>query len=167
LKRAKKTLEHALAIDGIEAETRIEGRVALEQAIFLLGEQKQAYQQVICAQDEAHQIGLAWLTPRIQRLLGSILAAQGCNEKASEHFEQALQTAQKYNMHLESARAMLDYGRALLMEETRQGKGDQRGLQYLHEACQLFTKCNATLELQGVEQFLASYEEQCTQEIVA
>ena len=166
LRRAKKTLEHALSIEGVEMQIQIEGRVALGQVVFLLGEPKQAYQQIIRAQDDAHRFELAWLTPRIQQLLGNILSTQVFNRKAYEHYEQALQVAQKYNMHLEYARVMQDYGKALLTEGTQQGPSNQQGLQCLHEARQIFIKCDAILEMQSVEHLIASHEELCTHEIL-
>ena len=131
-----------------------------------MGEPKQAYQQIIRAQDDAHRFELAWLTPRIQQLLGNILSTQGFNRKAYEHYEQALQVAQKYNMHLEYARVMQDYGKALLTEGTQQGPSNRQGLQCLHEARQIFIKCDAILEMQSVEHLIASHEELCTHEIL-
>lgn len=165
-RRAKKTLEHALATQDIEIETRIEGLTALAQVSFFLGEHEQAYQQTISVQNEARQFELAWLTPWIQRLLGNILEAQCHYEQAHEHFERSLETAEKYHMHLEAARTMLDYGKALLLDGSFQEAKYQQGLRYLHEARQRFIKCNAMLDLQSVEQFLASREELRTHEVL-
>ncbi len=42
LLRAKRTLEHALQIEGLDVETKLKGELALAQVLFLSGELESA-----------------------------------------------------------------------------------------------------------------------------
>lgn len=166
LERAKHTLKRVITLKDIEAETKVEGYVALVQVLFLLGEHERSKEALQLTQEKTQQFELAWLAPRIQRLWGNILEAQCHYEQAHEHFERSLEMAEKYHMRLEAARTMLDYGKALLLDGSFQEAKYQQGLRYLHEARQRFIKCNAMLDLQSVEHFLASREELRTHEVL-
>ena len=158
LKRAKKTLQHALTFNGLEADARIEGRLALAQTYLLLNEATFAYEQAEQALEEAQQSELNWLVVHAQRILGSIFATLGNFEYADQHFEQALRTLRRSNMRLEYARTLRDYGIILLQRNVMREKEYERGLSYLLEAVQMFEQCKAELDLQAVQAELVKYE---------
>jgi predicted ATPase/DNA-binding SARP family transcriptional activator len=158
LTRAKKSLSHALALEGIEAETRVEGQLTLAQTSLLLNELDLAYQQTIQAQEEALTSELTWLVGRAQRLLGSILTAQNHYEQAEHFFDQAIRTFRRCGMRLEYARAIYHYGLMLLKWDKAKGKKHEQGIAYLKEAGQTFTDCKAELDLKQVERALAEHE---------
>ncbi len=156
LLRAEASLRHALTIEGLEAEANIEGQLALAQVSLLRGELEQAQQQAIHALQEAQRYELMWLLAHTQGLLGSILAAQGNYEQADGYFQQALQISRESGMRLEYARALQNYGGALL----RRKHIDQQGLLSLQEARQVFVECHATFDLQAVERLLSTHTSQ-------
>src|SRR5205085_6966582 len=114
LKRAKRTLQRALILEGMEMETRAEGQLALAQADLLLDAVETAQQRARQTLEEAHRYELTWLGARAQRILGSIFAVQGQRKQAELHFEQALHTFHKSGMRLEYARTLHFYGLMLL-----------------------------------------------------
>lgn len=75
LKRAQKTLRHALALEGLEAETRTEARLLLAQAMLLQGDVQIALSLAMQTLEQAGQFELTWLVACTQRLLGEIYAA--------------------------------------------------------------------------------------------
>ncbi len=162
LKRAKRTLARALALEGIEAETRTEGELALAQVELLLGDGESARQRATRTLEEAGRFELVWLIARAQRILGGILAMQGQQderEQTRRHFEQALQTFHKSGMRLEYARALREYGIALLREpENRACAQREQGLVSLREAHRIMIECKAILDAQLVERALHRYE---------
>ncbi|MBE3559443.1 MAG: tetratricopeptide repeat protein [Ktedonobacteraceae bacterium] len=170
LKRAKKTLQHALALTGMEAETRTEGQLTLAQALFLLGELDEAQRLAEQTLAEARQYELTWLIARAQRVLGSMLAAgvePGEHERRAEamqQFELALQAFRKTRMRLEHARTLYAYGEALLRwSEHLQAGADkeqkeqwrQQGRDYLEQARAAFARCGAELDRRLAEHALA------------
>ncbi|MFL5703431.1 MAG: tetratricopeptide repeat protein, partial [Ktedonobacteraceae bacterium] len=162
LHRAKRTLQRALLLEGIEAETRIEGQLALAQADLLLGEVETAQQRALQTLEEAKRYELTWLIARAQRILGSIFALQGQREQAELHFEQALHTFRKSGMRLEYARTLHYYGLMLLHQDgvdEEACRERERGLHSLREARQVFTDCKAALDVQVVEGILARHEQ--------
>jgi tetratricopeptide (TPR) repeat protein len=160
LKRARKTLLHALIWEEeMEAETRVEGKIALGRVMFLLGDIEAAQQQTERALEEARQFESTWLIARAQRVLGSIYATQKQEEQAVSCFEQALRTFRKTEMRLEYARTLHQYGEMLVQQEDGNEKAYQRGLGYLREAHEIFGKCKAGLDLQVVERVLVMYEQ--------
>ncbi len=114
LRLAHQTLQRALAIEGMEAENRTEGKLALAEVELLLGQVENAEQRVRQTLDEATRLDLIWLIARAQRILGSILVtrshqeeqAQELQEEAAHYFEQALTTQQKSSMRLEYERTL-------------------------------------------------------------
>ena len=162
LKRAKRTLRRALLLEGMEAETRAEGQLALAQADLLLGEVETAQQQALQTLEEAHRYELTWLIARAQRILGSIFTVQGQREQAELHFEQALHTVRKSGMRLEYAHTLRYYGLMLLQQDgvDEEAYGERgRGLNFLREARQVFTDCKAVLDVRMVEDILARHEQ--------
>ncbi len=158
LLRAKTILERALASGELEAETRIEGQMALAHAMLLLGDTEIAQRYATRTLEEAQQYELIWGFARCQRLLGSILTAQEQLAEATQYFDQAIETFHKRDMRLEYARTLYSYGVALL-ERTGGEKSElKQGLSYLREARQIFSECHAALDLQLVERVLVVHE---------
>jgi tetratricopeptide (TPR) repeat protein len=153
LGRAKSTLKHALAVEGLEAETGIEAQVMLARVALLQGNLEDAHRLATHALDEARVSESAWLIARASSLRGSILAAQGQYEQAERYFSQALQTFRECGMRLEYARTLFSYGVALHRQ-----RDDQQGLNALQEALQIFRECHANLDLQLAEHPLSGRE---------
>jgi tetratricopeptide (TPR) repeat protein len=160
LKRSQKALERALALKELESETRFEGQLSMVQVLLLQGELNRAWQQAINTLEEARQYELIWQPARAQSLMGSILAAQGQMEQATQYFEEAINVFRKYGMHLEFARTLHSYGVALLDYEGIEQKSYQQGLSFLREASQIFDKSGAVLDSQLVEHDIAMYKGQ-------
>jgi len=157
LKLARTALRRALALEGLEAETRTEGQLALARASFLLGEMDTARQQSVQAMEEARRLEQTWLLACARRLMGEILSAQGQREEAGTYFAQALEMLQKCSMRLEWARTLQSYGAALLGERGKDDGSYRQGLKYLEEEREGFRECNAVLDLQGVERVIDRY----------
>lgn len=158
LQRAKKTLQHALAYQELEAETRTEGRIALASTLLLLGETEPALQLAQMTLEEAQQFELKWLIASAQRLLGIILATRAESEPVEHYFKQALQTFRKSGMQLEYARTLQQYGLVLLQRAAGSRADDQQGLEYLQEAKKIFAERRAALDLQTVDHALSHHE---------
>jgi tetratricopeptide (TPR) repeat protein len=73
LTHARRSLWHALALPGLEAETRTRGRLALAQVSLLLGEREAALQQATQAREEAQHYALMGLLVRCEQLLREIV----------------------------------------------------------------------------------------------
>jgi tetratricopeptide (TPR) repeat protein len=157
LHKAKISLQRALALEGLEAETRTEGQLALARVAFLMGEIDEARQQALQVIVQAQQYEQAWLLACTQRLMGSILVTRNQQEQAREYFEQALEMFHQSGMNLEWARTLQSYGMALLEQDSQAESGYVRGLKYLQEASRTFRECNANLDLQLVERVLVRY----------
>ncbi len=156
LKLSRTALQRALALEGLEAEARTEGQLALAQASFLLGEIDTAQQLAMQGMEEARRLEQTWLLACARRLVGEMLAAQGQREEAGTYFEQALETAQQCNMRLERARTLRSYGLALLRANASEN-GYTQGLRCLQEARQAFEKCHAALDLAQIDSMLSVY----------
>ena len=160
LKRSQHVLERALALEGLESETRIEGKLSLVQLFLLQGELTRAWQQAINTLEEARQYELIWQPARAQSLMGSILAAQGQMEQATKYFEEAINVLRKCGMHLEFARALHSYGVTLLKHGGMEQKNHQQGLSYLRDAYKVFDECGAVVDSQLVEHDIAVHQGQ-------
>lgn len=158
LKRAIASLQRALTFDELDAEIRYEGQLARAQALFLLDDLDAARQQANSVYEETNQQELIWIATRAGSLLGSILAAQGQWERATQHFEQAMQVLRQRDMRLDLARTQRQYGLALLRREGADRRERKQGLDYLREAQQAFKVCGAALDLRMVEHEIARYE---------
>ena len=73
LRRARTSLLHALALPGLEAETRTRGRLALAHVSLLLGEREAAHQQAAQAMEEARRYELMGLLVRCEQLMREIV----------------------------------------------------------------------------------------------
>jgi DNA-binding SARP family transcriptional activator/predicted negative regulator of RcsB-dependent stress response len=157
LRHAQITLKRALALEGLEAETRTEGQLALAQVSFLSGALDVAMQQVQQVMEEARQLEQTWLLAVAQRLMGCILEEQGRYDSAILYFEQSLETLYNCGMRLEWARTLRSYGESLLKHSRPGVNGYQKGIQNLQEARRTFQDCNAILDLQQTDSLLSSY----------
>jgi DNA-binding SARP family transcriptional activator len=151
LRKARISLQRALRLEGLEAETRTEGQLALARVALLLGEIDESRQQALQVMNEAHRYEQTWLLACAQRLMGSILSVVGQQEQASAYFEQAIETFDRSGMRLEWARTLQSYGTALLEQHSTGENGYTQGLKYLQDASQAFRECNANLDLQVIE----------------
>ena len=155
LLRARRTLERAITFE-VDAEARTEGQVTLGQIALLCGEAERAQKLALATMEEARKYELNALIAHTHRLLGSVLATLDQQEEADQHFKQALALFREYAMRVAYARALQDYGEALVQRDTTGGKHYQQGVSYLKEAQQEFTVCQALLDKQLVERRLAS-----------
>jgi tetratricopeptide (TPR) repeat protein len=71
LRRARRTLEHALILRGLEVETSTQGHIALAEACTLLGEHEHARVQASLAMEEAKRYELWELAKRCEQILAS------------------------------------------------------------------------------------------------
>jgi tetratricopeptide (TPR) repeat protein len=155
LMRARASLQHALTLRGLEAETRTEGQLVLAQVSLLLGELETAWQQATATLEEAMHYELLWLAARSHRLLGDILATKGQQEQAIAYFTRAIQVFYDSGMRLEHARTLQSYGQALIRFHKVGEATYRQGLSYLQEAQQIFEECNAIIDLKGVKLLLS------------
>ena len=157
LQKARVCLLRGLAIEGLEAETRTEGLLALAQTSFLLGEIDTAQQQAHQALEEANRYEQTWLLACVQRLLGTILAIQGRHKEAKTYFTQSLETLRERGMRLEYARTLRDYGEAILRYAHPDDDAYEQPITRLQEARQIFEECGAVLDLGSTDRSLATY----------
>lgn len=153
--RTRNSLQRALSLEGLEAETRTEGQLALARATFMLGEIKIAQQQVEQVILEARRLEQTWLLACSLRLLGSILTAQKEHKAADTVFEEAIETLRRHGMRLEEARTLYASGDPLLQRQDATNRA--KGLQRLQEARQVFEASHAALDLALVDRTLAAY----------
>jgi len=153
LKKARGVLEYALNLEGLEAETRLEGDLALLEVCWHLDPYTDIYEQIVQLQTKCQQCKLVWLLPRIERLQGDIQAAREKHEQATCHFEQSMHYARQYGLHWEYGRTLYCYGHCLLKRPA--GDNLARGKAYLQEAHEIFTACHTISELHKVENLLA------------
>ena len=151
-------LKRALALEGLESETKIEGQLVLAQVSLLQGDLDEAWQQVTDTLEEARRYELIWEPARAQSLMGSILAAQGHLQQAVQYFENAMQVFHNCGMRLEYARTLHSYGVSLLEHAGTEQKSYQQGLSFLREARQIFHECGAALDLDWIEHEIAFRE---------
>ncbi|HLZ60394.1 MAG TPA: hypothetical protein VKR06_25910, partial [Ktedonosporobacter sp.] len=145
LKRARKSLQHALGLTALEKETRIEAQIILSEVLFYLAEVESAHALAEQSLIESDSFHLIWLRPRAHRVLSVILASLGQQDKADWQFQQATLTATQTSMRLEYGRSLHQYGEALL------SRNKSHGLGYLQQARQIFVECEATLDVERLE----------------
>jgi DNA-binding SARP family transcriptional activator len=161
LRSAKAAVERALALEGTDAETQCTGQIALAHISYLLGDLEQAYQQASQALEATRQGEIVQLNGRSHRILGEIQATMNLEQEAEASFSQALQVFQKYGLLLDYARALQRYGEWQIrrsVQTTNKGYQTtlhQQGLDYLHEARDIFETAKASIDLQWVERLLA------------
>ncbi|HYX51730.1 MAG TPA: tetratricopeptide repeat protein, partial [Ktedonobacteraceae bacterium] len=72
LKRARKSLQRALTLQGLEVETRVRGKLALAEALLLIGQKEAARVEAAGAMEQAHLFELAGLLKDCERLVEKI-----------------------------------------------------------------------------------------------
>ena len=72
LMRADRTLRHVLTFEGLEAEARAEGQLAMAHVSLLLGNVEDALQQAEIVLTKAQTHELVWLVERAKELIGDI-----------------------------------------------------------------------------------------------
>jgi tetratricopeptide (TPR) repeat protein len=72
LRRARRTLQHALNLRGLEVETSTRGHIILAETLSLLGDHKQALAQAALAMEEAKRYELGQLMKRCEAVIASI-----------------------------------------------------------------------------------------------
>ncbi len=157
LRRARISLKRALILEGLEAETRTEGQLALAKVALLLGEIDEAQQQVAQAMNEAQRYEQTWLLACTQQLIGNILTIQAHYEQAETYFMQSLEALKKCGMRLQWARTLQSFGLTLLEQHSKGETNYEKGLNYLQDAYQTFQECNAIQDLEAIERILARY----------
>ena len=159
LYRARSSLLRGLTLEGLEAEIRTEGQLALAHVAFLLGEIDKAQQQVQMTIEEAQRHEQTWLLACALRLMGSIFSAREQFAKADAYFTHSLETLRECGMHLEEARTLHSYGESLLQRAHKDNHSDSymQGLRYLQEARSIFDRCHAVLDLELVDRVLEAH----------
>jgi tetratricopeptide (TPR) repeat protein len=156
LQRARRTLQRVLLLEGIEVETRTEGKLVLAQADLLSGQLNEAYEQATSALEEARTFEQVWLVARAHRILGEIRTAQLQLEQAQPHFERSARLFRKHGMRLELGRTLQANGEMWLSKNGCIPAEYKRGLDLLQESRKLFVECEATLGVQLVDRVLAA-----------
>jgi tetratricopeptide (TPR) repeat protein len=142
LLRAQKALSHAISIDGIEEETRIEGRLILAQVLLCRHELDEALDQTIQALQQATQLELAWLVARAYHVLGNIFVVKQDYVNARSNYERALQITKKGEIKLEMARILQNLGDLLVKNFSTNFEDQHIAQSYLKEAEAIFMECN-------------------------
>ncbi|MBO0796793.1 MAG: tetratricopeptide repeat protein, partial [Ktedonobacteraceae bacterium] len=163
LKQARNVLMKAIAMEGLEAETRTEGRLILSQVLLLMGSVDEAQLVAFQALEESSKFELLWLVAQAKRILGKISDVCSKKEESAQQFEQARRTFSKTGMRLEHARTLCEYGEVLLKwyEGDVGRKGEQeyrRGLDYVRESVKIFRECGAELDLKLAERVMERYK---------
>ena len=70
--RASRSLQHALALEGLEVETRVKGQLALAEVSLLMGKGEIARAEAERAMEEAGKYDLAGVLKDCQRLLAEM-----------------------------------------------------------------------------------------------
>jgi tetratricopeptide (TPR) repeat protein len=147
--KARQAAQKALQQEGLEAETRTEGLLALAHAHLLLGDKEQAIATAAQARQEAQTAGLRGLAAQTLLLFSNIYARQDATTEAEQYSTQASRLLQTLGMHLEYARALYQQGCLLIQKGKNAGTNSpcyQHGLTSLQEARQCFLECHATFD---------------------
>jgi tetratricopeptide (TPR) repeat protein len=154
LVHARRSLQRALVLGKEEAETRIQGAIALAEVLFLSGSLQAAQQQARSALEDAQAHEIVWLKLRALHVLGTVLTAQGKREAGDVLFQQAIENLQSCGMRLEYARALRNYGIVLVQRPTFGEVDYQQGRSYLAQAWEIFLACDAKSDAEGIKEFL-------------
>ncbi len=158
LLRARNTLQRALALEGLQVEFILEGKLMQATAHFLLNDPQTARETALSVVDETQLHELYLTRGRAQRLLGQIFAAQAQPAQADEYFEQSLQVCRDYEFRLDYARTLYSYTITLLQRSPLDNETYQRTLAYLQEVREAFAQSHAAIDLERVERLLATLE---------
>lgn len=155
LASAKRAILRALT-EEVEAETRLEGQLALAEIAWLQGDCPSALGGTKAIIEQAGQHEQRAMLARATALLASLMTGQGDLEQATSHFEQALSLFHASGMRLERAYALQRYGMALLESAESNAAAQQQAHRLLEEALHLFEECQAQPAQHACEQLLAA-----------
>jgi DNA-binding SARP family transcriptional activator len=151
-------IRRALAMEGIEAETKTEGELALAQACLLCGDLEGALELVRTALGQAERNEQRALEARARELLGVVAMEQGRMKEAEHSFEQAGLVFDDAHMRLEGARVRVRWAMVLLSGRGVKPSRRKVGLSFLHEAGKVLDECHAALEGRRASALLKRYQ---------
>ncbi|GHO81315.1 hypothetical protein KSD_90860 [Ktedonobacter sp. SOSP1-85] len=158
LKKAEKSSERLLSLDGLETETRSEAQLLLAEVKLLLSKIEAAQSEITHAKVDSEQNELNWLKAREQRIFGNIKVYAERVTEAAQCYDHALSASRKYGMRLEEAHTLLSYGQLLLKKHANltdnAEQAYQRGVSYLQNALRIFRECGAELDARRAEKIL-------------
>lgn len=154
LRRARGTLQRALAYDGLEADVKLNAQLLLARIALLLDETAQAHELASKALKEACSSELVWLQACAQSLLGLILAQLDQLDASTSAFAQALRTFERTGMRLEHARTL--YAQATILLEAPSSSQRRQAVSDLTQVRQVFQECQASLDLRMAECLLTT-----------
>ena len=155
LTSAKRAILRALTNE-VEAETRLEGQLALAEIAWLEGDYPSAHSNAQAIIAEATQHEQRAVLARATELLGSLLAAEGDLEQATRHFEQTIRLYHVSGMRLERAHALQSYAVALLEIQESATSTRKPAVRLLNEALYLYEESQAQPARHACEQLLAA-----------
>uniref|UniRef100_UPI0035E413C5 hypothetical protein n=1 Tax=Thermogemmatispora sp. TaxID=1968838 RepID=UPI0035E413C5 len=155
LERARRILERALALEQLEAETLIEGKLALAQVLLLLGEQEKARQlaEELLANLNEHERVLEFA--RAQFLEGAILLLQG-RVQGEKQIDNSLNTLYNKDFKLEYGNLIYTFSVVNINKNIGFSKGKLIGL--LRDALVIFHDCRDDLSYQAVHRLLEYFQ---------
>ncbi|WP_376793884.1 DUF6788 family protein [Thermogemmatispora sp.] len=155
LKRARQILERALALEQLESETLIEGKLALAQVLLLLNELEQAHKLTseLLATLNAHERVLEFT--KAQFLQGTLLLAQGAGAQAERQINQALSTLHNKGLKIEYSHSI--YFLSLLVSSKNVRLSKAKFLPQLRDALALFRDCQDKLAYEATHHLLESF----------
>ena len=155
LQQARKSLDHALSLAGIEEEMRLEGQLTVGRIALLQMQEGEVLLRASQTLEDAERAELPGLTAQAQCLKAELLALQGQRENAFQAFEEASQAFQAHEMRLEYARTRFKQAHAMLRLENLDSlvrtDTSSRWHTVLGEMQQIFNECHASLDLQLAE----------------
>jgi len=177
LRRAKSTLQRAIAQEGVEMETIIDCKLLLATVYFLHNDLVTAQQIALQTLQKAQTQETIRVIGRAQRLLGRILSEQKNYDEADTYFEQAIEIFRKQELRLDYARALHGYGLSLVQrnvatEETHhvlQEKENflyQRSMDFLREARAIFNMIHATIDFSWTDLVISNYTSLVTESVI-
>ena len=166
LHSARKAVERALAIEGLDAEALCNVQLSQVNVLYHMGELELASALATQVLTTARQNDMFQLVGLFYRLLGDIQSASACYEAADVSFAEASKIFTKHEMRLHYARTLQSYGGSLLARSLNLSQKQknappastallEKARDSLREARDLFEICQASYDLAVVEQILA------------
>lgn len=156
LAQAKKALQRAVALDGLNMEIVTEGRLCLARVHFLLGEIEEAHALALESLRNAETHEITRVIARARRLLGRIQALLEHYDEAESSFTEAIELFSRHGMRLDQARTLYSSAASLRQSHQTDSAASQRSLDNLREARDIFQRSGAAIELAWVERILNS-----------
>ncbi|GCE12653.1 tetratricopeptide repeat protein [Tengunoibacter tsumagoiensis] len=171
LLRAQSTLQRAIRPEGSETENIIDGRALLAKAAYQLGQLESAFaiaQQTLL---ETQEYEMTRTSAQLYHLLGLIHLKQVHYDESTHYFQQALHICVERDLKLDYARVLHSYGLLVLQRPVSPARptvpnrhssqpltydNHKEGVSILKEAQDIFSTCQATLDLRLIENDLKS-----------